>query len=185
MTKYFFDTEFAENGEVINLISIGIVAEDGREYYGQSVDVDISEVNNWVREHVIPQLTLCPHETSSRIKHIFSGRCSPECPWRTREQLRDDVLAFVNAGEGTPEFWAWYAAYDHVALAQLFGRMIDLPKGWPMLTYDIKQWADMIGNPTIPKQEEGEHNALADARWNKFAYDFLVGYSLPIRRREP
>lgn len=31
--KYFLDTEFHEDGKTIDLISIGIVAEDGREYY--------------------------------------------------------------------------------------------------------------------------------------------------------
>ena len=31
--RYFYDTEFLEDGETIDLISIGIVAEDGREYY--------------------------------------------------------------------------------------------------------------------------------------------------------
>lgn len=31
--KYFFDIEFLEDGRTIELISIGIVAEDGSEYY--------------------------------------------------------------------------------------------------------------------------------------------------------
>ncbi len=34
MTRYFYDCEFLENGNTIELISIGIVADDGREYYG-------------------------------------------------------------------------------------------------------------------------------------------------------
>ena len=34
--KYFFDTEFYEDGKTIDLISIGIVAEDGREFYAVS-----------------------------------------------------------------------------------------------------------------------------------------------------
>ncbi len=47
-----------------------------------------------------------------------------------------------------------------------------------------KQWCDALGDPRLPDQGKDEHNALSDARWNKFAYDFLVGYSLPIRIRE-
>ena len=35
--KYFYDTEFIEDGSTIELISIGVVAEDGREYYAVSV----------------------------------------------------------------------------------------------------------------------------------------------------
>ena len=34
--KYFYDTEFLEDGHTFDLISIGIVAEDGREYYARS-----------------------------------------------------------------------------------------------------------------------------------------------------
>ena len=53
--KYFIDTEFLEGtqkkwfGETkptIDLISIGIVGEDGREYYAISKDFNIKEAWN-------------------------------------------------------------------------------------------------------------------------------------------
>jgi hypothetical protein len=44
-----------------------------------------------------------------------------------------------------------------------------------MYTRDIKQLCDDLGNPKLPEQGEGEHNALYDARWNKLAYEFLTG----------
>jgi hypothetical protein len=53
-----------------------------------------------------------------------------------------------------------YADYDWVVLCQLFGAMVDLPKGWPMYCRDIKQWADELGNPQLPEQGKGEHHAL-------------------------
>ncbi|HET7322728.1 MAG TPA: hypothetical protein VFJ06_00160 [Halococcus sp.] len=31
--RFFYDTEFIDNGRIIDLISIGVVAEDGREFY--------------------------------------------------------------------------------------------------------------------------------------------------------
>lgn len=34
--RYFYDTEFIEDGHTIDLISIGVVAEDGRSYYAIS-----------------------------------------------------------------------------------------------------------------------------------------------------
>ena len=182
MTRYFYDTEFIEDGCVIDLISIGIVREDGREYYAQHSDFISSEANEWVKENVFPHLYLC-HGSYGEIAnpsypneyHFGIGNCGYEnCPWRTRLQIRDEVLAFVNAGEGEPEFWGYYSAYDHVALCQLFGKMIDLPNGWPMYTRDLKQWCDDLGNPKLPIQEGPEHNALADARWNRSVYDFLM-----------
>lgn len=39
--KYFFDTEFIEDGRTIDLVSIGIVCEDGREYYAVSAEADL------------------------------------------------------------------------------------------------------------------------------------------------
>lgn len=51
--------------------------------------------------------------------------------------------------------------------------MIDLPKHFPKFCMDLKQLAVMRGNPTLPKQESGEHDALADARWNMHVHRFL------------
>ena len=53
MPKYFYDTEFIEDGKTIDLISIGIVCEDGREYYAQSVEFDESKASEWVKENVL------------------------------------------------------------------------------------------------------------------------------------
>lgn len=40
--KYWIDTEFIERPFTIDLISIGLVAEDGREFYAESSEVDWS-----------------------------------------------------------------------------------------------------------------------------------------------
>jgi hypothetical protein len=31
----------------------------------------------------------------------------------------------------------------------------------------------MLGNPKLPEQASGHHNALADAQWNRVAHEFL------------
>lgn len=62
--KYFFDTEFHERIKkplfgkkyhLMELISIGIVDEDGRTYYAVSSDFDLSAAwkNEWLRENVL------------------------------------------------------------------------------------------------------------------------------------
>src|SRR6185437_634123 len=58
----------------------------------------------------------------SRISEIAS---------EPRAQIAREVAEFITSVPN-PQLWAWYAAYEHVALAQLFGRMIDLPDGIPM-----------------------------------------------------
>ena len=43
--KYFIDTEFVETVGHIELISIGIVAEDGREYYAVHTEADLKDAS--------------------------------------------------------------------------------------------------------------------------------------------
>jgi len=169
--RYFIDTEFIEDGKTIDLISIGIVAEDGREFYAQNQDCNLARASDWVQANVFPFLetfdmsTLQPHRD---MDDDVEGR------WYTRSAIADELVGFCEpARYGKPEFWGYYSAYDHVALCQLFGTMMDLPRDWPMYTRDIKQLHDFLGNPTLPEQGKGEHHALADARWNKQAWECL------------
>jgi 3'-5' exoribonuclease-like protein len=150
--KYWLDTEFIERPHTIDLISVGIVGEDDSGFYMESSDVDWSQASQWVLENVRPHLT------------------GPAYP---RDEIRQAVLDFI--GEDKPEFWGYYADYDWVVFCWLFGTMMELPKGWPMYCRDIKQWADTVGNPRLPEQTSTEHNALADAQWNRRAWEFLRG----------
>lgn len=148
--KYFYDTEFIEDGKTIDLISIAIVAEDGREFLAHSSEYEISKASEWVKKNVLPYV--------ADIEPI------------SRQQIKDKLLTFI--GEDKPEFWAYYADYDHVALCQLFGTMMDLPSHFPMYTRDLKQLLDDNGNPKMLKPKD-EHNALADARWVRDVYQKL------------
>ena len=58
MTTYCYDTEFLEDGTTIELISIGIVASDGREYYAVNSDMDTERIygDPWLKENVWPHL---------------------------------------------------------------------------------------------------------------------------------
>lgn len=186
--KYFYDTEFFENGKTIELISIGIVAEDGREYYAVNSDMPDSDAIGgwkWICENVINQLPLVNglhrHTGTRRYYWALDHSSTLVKPkWVIRNEVREFLLHGVeDIGAGAsigdhPELWAWYAAYDHVVLAQLFGRMIDLPKGIPMWTNDLRQEVERLGNPGLPEQTDGEHNALADARHLKARFEYLA-----------
>lgn len=180
--RYFYDTEFIEDGTAIDLISIGIVAEDGREYYAQNHDCHYGDASEWVWRNVYPHLhhfALRGHRSckpwAAYEGQRGTGACKDaDCLWRYRQTIGDEIKAFCDPGKyGKPEFWAYYAAYDHVALCQIFGTMMDLPEGFPMWTRDIKQWCVDLGDPALPGQSVGEHNALCDARWTKEAWEFL------------
>ncbi len=153
--KYFLDTEFIEAGRrnPVTLISIGIVREDGLAIYAISSEFDPDDANDWVKANVLPQLG--------------------DGPRQTVDSIAQSIREFVSIDGGKLEFWGYYADYDWVVFCQIFGAMIDLPKGWPMYCRDIKQLCDSVGNPKLPEQDRSEHNALNDARWNKIAFDFL------------
>lgn len=165
--RFFFDTEFMEDGHTIELISIGCVPEnEGRTYYACNVEADLSRANPWVQEHVLPKL---PPVGDAR--------------WKTREQIAIDLMTFwfgsvVSARSKNTakdlELWTYYGSYDWVVLCQLFGRMIDLPTAMPMLHMDIKMLARLLDDPELPEQDPAsEHDALEDAKWNRTAYLFL------------
>lgn len=187
MTRIYYDTEFIDTGAHIDLISIGMVSENGPEYYAVSCEFSMKNLvrNTWLIDHVWPSLpqvrgdarmrTMHGHRAKSvnslvRLHEALFDRYDPAV--KTRAQIAREVHDFVVAVRD-PQLWAWYGAYDHVCLAQLFGKMIDLPRGIPMYTCDLKQEADRLGNPTVPRQEAGAHNALADARHNRVIAKFL------------
>ena len=147
--RYFYDTEFIEDGSTIELVSIGIVGEDGSEYYAVSTDFDPSKANAWVRENVLDKLPSPGNEV-----------------WKSRATIREELLEFMGGHSSPIELWAWVGAYDHVVLAQLWGDMSGLPKSMPRYTRELKQYWQMAGRPRLPKVPDGNHDALVDARHN-------------------
>ena len=94
--RYFIDTEFIEDGKTIDLISIGIAAEDGRTYYAISTEFNRRNLTPWLKENVIPKLAerYVKFEDSPRI-HMSS------LAWKSRKRIAKDILEFVG---DSPEF---------------------------------------------------------------------------------
>jgi hypothetical protein len=150
--RYFYDLEFGDTTSVVTLVSVGVVAEDGREYYAVSNEFDPLAVHSWVAENVLPQLP-------------------PTSTWKPRSVIAAELQDFFG---DDPVWWAWYGAYDHVALCQLWGAMPDLPRAFPRFTLDVRQLWEHLGRPALPAQVDGLHDALADARHVKVRYDALA-----------
>jgi hypothetical protein len=171
--RIFYDTEFLDDGRTIDLISIGMVAEDGRELYAVSSQFNQAAVrrSTWLMDNVWPSLPILKNPPGVR----GTDRIDVTHPdVRPRAQIARLVADFI-LSTPDPQLWAWYAAYDHVALAQLWGPMINLPRGIPMQTDDLVTEAKRLGLRPIdfPEQPDGLHNALADARHNLVRARFL------------
>lgn len=162
--RFFYDCEFIEDGVTVELVSIGVVDEAGREFYAVSTDFDPGRANEWVRKHVLEQLP------------------SPSSPaWRARAAIRDDLLAFLTEPPGPVELWAWMAAYDHVCLAQLWGDMRALARPIPRFTHDLRQRWEDAGSPRLPEAPSDQHDALADARHNLARWQTIEAVWAPAR----
>lgn len=205
MNKFFFDTEFIEGftkplfnirdkpRHFIDLISIGIKAQNGNEYYAISTEFNPDDADKWVQDNVLSKLP---------ARNFDGHNASTARLWKSNKQIAEEVRAFVyrnaygltdeqiNYLQGTSaenyfkdkpdvEFYSYYADYDWVLLCSLFGRMIDLPKGFPMYALDIKQMMHEDGfgkewkNEFCPEPKE-EHHALTDAIWHKKLYDTIM-----------
>ena len=158
--RYWIDTEFIERPFTIDLISIALVAEDGREFYAESREVDWSKASHWTLQTVRPQL---------------------EGPGMALEDIGNGVRRFTEHDEH-PVFWGYFPAFDWVAFTSLLGGLADLPFHYPQLCLDIQQWSIALGGAELPAQVGPKHHALADARWTRAAWEHLAGLDPATRR---
>jgi len=228
MARYFIDTEFRECPHTIDLISIGIKAEDGRELYEISKDFNIKKAWNaydikevyptlegirtgetekeyWLRENVLRPIfnelymqdadwEMTSEAKESNLKNNFTRREFKRLIkkyGKSNEQIAKQIIKFCRPksekakGFGVdaviepvdfPEFYGYFSSYDWVVFCWLFGRMEDLPKGFPMYCHDLKQMLDDKGldGEWVKKNcftVRLEHNALSDAKWNFMLYE--------------
>lgn len=166
--RYFFDTEFIEDGQTIDLVSIGVVDENGREFYAVSTEFDPDRAGPWVRANVLDKLP------------------PPSSPvYLDRATIRERLLAYLLEPGEEIELWAWYAAYDHVALAQLWGSMPALPRAIPRFTRELRQRWEDVGKPTLPPSPSDAHDALADARHNLARWRAIEAARRRLRQSYP
>ena len=167
--KYFLDTEFHEHKKpvkflgitiakvwTIDLISIGIVAEDGRTYYAINRDLNLkyAKKNDWLKKNVLDKLPakseLYPPYGSPRL-------WQESMRWLPMEQIRQEVIDFCGGkpqsddfgnsfyeykDNNYPEFYGYYGSYDWVVFCWLFGTMMQLPNDFPTFIKDLKQMLD-------------------------------------------
>lgn len=169
VNEFCYDFEFLSDGTIIMPISLGVVSDDDRDLYLVNEETDLLAASRdpFLRDHV---LTSLPVEYAGPNGFPRWDYDHPDAEYLvSRSDLAERTLAFLTDGlpdGGTAKLWAWFSAYDHVALSNLWGRLVDRPAGIPWRTSCIRDFQEFLGDPRIPEQTEGEHNALADAKFN-------------------
>ncbi len=179
--RYFIDMEFIEGfhkplfgkrRHFIDLISIAICADDGREYEAISSEYNFHDASEWVKDNVIfPLYTSTVHGFQKNVDHMHDFH---KHYGKTNKEIAQDIVNFINpicgptyhplpvgpdyekkhntkqfgdaAGgfylRAQPEIYGYYSDYDWVLFCSLFGTMMDLPEGFPMYAIDLKQMLD-------------------------------------------
>lgn len=159
----FLDTEFTDFVDT-DLISIGLVAEDGREFYAELVDYRQETCSDFVREVVKPLLKQHP----TRVEGT---------QWEVARALGEWLKPYDNG-----DLHCATICYDYNLDWYL---MADLLKMLPeedqpdfldtrMIWGDLDQQAIEYYWAEVDAFGHKQHHALYDARGNKYAYKPLV-----------
>jgi 3' exoribonuclease, RNase T-like len=158
--RIFVDTEFTDFIDC-DLISIGLVAEDGREFYGERSDFDEGACSDFVRAAVLPQLGQYPGRMMERDALAVEVR-----EWLDRLAWENDLtLCFDYGGD-------WELLVDLVD---------ELPAN--CLAEQINSSLDPLRSEKYYSEHGGRHHALSDARASRYAMrDYAAGLANPTRK---
>lgn len=177
LRRYFFDTEFNDTLArfAIDFISIGIVDEQGGEFYGISREFNLgaASAHPWLRDHVVAKLD---HPST----------------WKDIGEIRQGILDLIEPAHEV-EFWAKNGSYDNVLLCQIFGGMGPLrealfrEKGIREVTFrDTKELLRVAVRPEIrPMDEADKHIAINDARNERYVFEQCRKALAGQRRNQP
>lgn len=180
-TNIFFDTEFTGLRQNTTLVSIGLVSETGRKFYGELTDYDRSQVDEFIQEHVIGTLSI--RELIDDEKRMVDYSNHPECILVKGDMNAvSHELSLWLAEFGPVQMWADNLAYDWVLFCELFGGARQVPDHINYIPFDLSTAFEMkkIG-PDIGREsfvgmgiDAKKHNALWDAEVLKACYEKLM-----------
>jgi hypothetical protein len=170
--KLFFDFEFTGLKQSAQPISLGIVSEDGYEFYAEFSEVDLLAADGWIKENVVPGLKFSKHVLTEfhvdyRVKAHRSEVTRMLVQW----------LEWLRIGPGEKfEMWGDCLAYDWVLFCELFGGATNLPDAIYYIPFDLATAFLLVGvDPDISRElysglSGTKHNALDDAQMIRACY---------------
>lgn len=188
--KMFMDSEFTGLKKQANLISLALIAEDGRFFYAEFTDHGAR--SKWLLDNVIPKLVMDSvsfkkinvSENATRIKKWSVQVCN------NRREVAGELKEWLKQFDKI-EIWSDCLAYDWVLFCDLFGGAITLPENIYYIPFDICTYFKLMGIDAdidreefadgyidtcrygIDPEEIEKHNALWDAYIIKACYHHL------------
>lgn len=182
--KIFFDTEFTGLHKGTTLLSLGMVAEDGRMFYAELMDFDESQCDKWIMDNVVKNLIAKGNdELAKKLGTINNATVIIGEKKDVKEELSKWLLGF-----GDVQLVSDVCHYDMVLFIDLFGTAFDLPENVNASCHDINQdiaehyhisekqafdkSREQIVKELCGKEIEGcKHNSLYDAMVIKAIYE--------------
>lgn len=187
-TKLFLDTEFTGLHKNTTLISIGIVSDDGKEFYAELSDYDESQIDDWLQENVINNLkfiepkegedefflavrsksNLAPNDLYDSYSVSLRGN---------KKEIKIELSRWLSQFNSS-EIWSDCLAYDWVLFNDIFGGSFDIPSNIYYIPFDIcTSFKEKGIDPDVNREEFSgmksdvdKHNALWDAKVIKECY---------------
>lgn len=131
----FFDTEFTGLHKDTTLVSIGIVAENGKKFYAESADYDESQCDDWIKENVLAHTILARNET---LAARLGADEDTTVVLGGKEDIRHELFEWLKQFDEV-QFVSDVCHYDMVLLIDIFGTAFDLPKNVSAVCHDISQ----------------------------------------------
>lgn len=172
----YFDTEFTGLHKDTTLISIGMVADNGKAFYAEFTDYDASQVNNWITDNVISKLKFNNSDNFvRRIGNVIEVKGD-------KEQIREELIEWLASFDERVQFVSDVCHYDFVLLIDLIaGHALKLPDFISPTCHDINQdiaifyniseleafdknRENIVNEYFLACSDDEKHNALADAR---------------------
>lgn len=173
-TKIFLDMEFTGLHKLTTPVSIALVAANGKEYYAEFTDYDKLQVDNFLRELVLPKRIL----TEYNFEADYNPDDDTVLVKGDIELVKETLTAWLEQFKETGvEIWGDTLAYDWVLFVSIFGNAFDVPKHIFYIPFDIATALKCFGeDPDVTREEfaytkeeleklkNNTHNALFDAR---------------------
>lgn len=145
--QFYFDTEFTGLQKNTDLISIGIISDNGDFFYAELTDYDKSKCNDWIRENVIENLLL--GDISKTCK--FDSSCRNMIVKGNKTEVREMLIRWLKLQSPIPvwQFISDVSHYDFVLLIDLLSNgktIFDCPDELSPVCIDINSFISRYFN---------------------------------------
>lgn len=177
----YLDSEFSELQQTARLISMALVADDGREFYAEFSDCNPQAFSVWIRENVIAQSRWLgtPNALPGRWQEGELTLC-----FGGQDRVCSELKLWLE-GFDAIDIWADCVAWDWVLFCQLFGGAEHIPGHIFYLPFDLVTLFKLRGvDPDIHREAfaglvplsaaGAKHHALHDAHLVQACYHKLM-----------